>query len=72
MPRLSAAELSDLIGSIYDRAIDPQAWGETLTRMRLALGGENAALSIVDLASGRFLLNVFDRIPEHIVADFDK
>ena len=72
MPRLSAAELSDLIGSIYDRAIDPQAWGETLTRMRLALGGENAALSIVDLESGRFLLNVFDRIPEHIAADFDK
>lgn len=64
MTALAQAQLSELIGSIYDRAIDPGAWSETLARMRVALGAENAALSLVDLNTSEFLLNFVDNIPD--------
>lgn len=64
MTGLSAGGLSGLIGAIYDRAIDPGLWPETLGRIRLALGAENAALSLIDLRLNEFLLNFTENLPD--------
>lgn len=64
MIELKPDQLSELIGSIYDRAIEPGAWGETLGRMRTALGAEIGGLSLVDLRSRKFLLSFNDNIPQ--------
>ena len=71
MQGLSSAQLSELIASIYDRAIDPD-WGETLGRMRRALGGENAALSLIDLRTNQFFLNFFDNVPSELQAGMSR
>jgi len=59
----TAEALSELIGAIYDCAIDPQNWRPTLENIRVRLGAENAALSVVDLKSRRFLLSFLDNVP---------
>lgn len=64
MTEPSAAQLSELIGSIYDRAIDPGQWPETLGRIRVLLGAENAALSLIDLRRSAFVLNFLENVPE--------
>ena len=71
MTEPTPAQLSELIGSIYDRAIDPAAWHETLARMRIALGAGNAALNLIDLRTGTFLLTFLDNMPDHWLAKFD-
>jgi DNA-binding CsgD family transcriptional regulator len=60
----TAAQLSELIGSIYDRAIDPGNWPETLGRIRVLIGAENAALSLIDLRRNAFVLNFLENVPE--------
>ena len=64
MPALSPEQLSALIAAIYDRAIDPGNWPETLSTIRLALGAENAALSLIDLRQNAFVLNYLDNVPD--------
>lgn len=64
MTELSPAQLSELIGSIYDRAIDPGAWSETLARMRAALDAEIAGLLLTDVRNRKVLLSYTDNIPE--------
>jgi hypothetical protein len=53
---LSAQCLSNLIGSIYDCALDPSLWEQTLVELRSALNGQEAAIRLSDLSSGRFLI----------------
>lgn len=71
MTELSPARLSELIGSIYDRAIDPGAWGETLGLMRVALGAENAGIGLFDLRSNRLLLSSVNNMPDSLVAEVE-
>jgi len=54
---ISPQALSELIGSIYDCALDPSRWEETLADLMDALDGHNAALSLNDLRHDRILLN---------------
>jgi DNA-binding CsgD family transcriptional regulator len=55
---LSSAALSNLIGKIYDCALDPGRWPETLTLIHRELGFASASLTWMELPSGRPLLNV--------------
>ena len=68
----TTARLSQLIGSIYDRAIDPAAWGETLASMRTALGAQNATLVLFDLRTNTVLLSFFDNMPDNVLTQFDR
>jgi len=46
-----------LIGSIYDCALDPSRWDETLADVKGALDCHTSALSLMDRCHHRFLLN---------------
>ena len=45
---VSEAALLDLIGRIYDCAIEPKAWPDTLRDIALFVGGSAAAISLQD------------------------
>lgn len=62
---LSMALLSELIGLIYDAAIDPVLWPGALEEMRDALGFGNAILSLHELPTGRILLDVASNVPQY-------
>lgn len=53
---LSTPIVSQLIGEIYDRAIDPSGWTETLERLAGAIGSANSQIGLTELPSGRTLL----------------
>jgi DNA-binding CsgD family transcriptional regulator len=55
---LAAEAMSQLIGSIYDCAIEPERWPDTLERLRLELEFANASLSMLAMPSGAILLNI--------------
>lgn len=55
--RLVSAHLSDLIGAIYDCALDPTLWDHTLSDVARALNCEKAILSLNDLRHDRILIN---------------
>ena len=56
-------EFSDLVGDIYDAALDPALWDKTLRRVFFLAGGNNSALVVYD-RNGR-------RRPHIIAANFD-
>lgn len=71
MTELSPARLSELIGSIYDRAIDPDAWDETLGLLRIAFGAENAGIGLFDLRSNKLLLNSVNNMPDSLIVEVE-
>lgn len=50
---LQPAELSDLIGQIYDCALDPDLWPETIGRMAAAVGGRAGMIVLHDFDNNR-------------------
>ena len=50
-------ELSSLIGAIYDCALDPSRWEQTLDELRQAFDGLTAILYLSDLRDQRILIN---------------
>jgi DNA-binding CsgD family transcriptional regulator/PAS domain-containing protein len=50
-------ELSTLIGAIYDCALDPSRWEQTLDELRQAFDGLTAILYLNDLRDQRILIN---------------
>ena len=54
---LSHGRLSQLIGSIYDCALDPSAWELTLAAIAVEFECTIASLTLNDLRGGRFLIN---------------
>jgi DNA-binding CsgD family transcriptional regulator/PAS domain-containing protein len=54
---ISRQAFSDLIGSIYDCALDPSRWERTLADIMHALDCHMLALALADLRHHRFLLN---------------
>jgi hypothetical protein len=54
---ISPQALSELIGSIYDCALDPGHWDQTLSELRNAFLGETVSLGLLDLRHGRILIN---------------
>ncbi len=63
----SMAQLSELIGLIYDAAIDPARWPVAIEAIRIALDFENATFNLQALPSGEVLLNVTSNIPQGYV-----
>jgi DNA-binding CsgD family transcriptional regulator/PAS domain-containing protein len=53
---ISSQDLSNLIGSIYDRALDPCGWDHTLSEVSEAFDGSTLLLTLIDLRYDRFLL----------------
>src|SRR5262245_58404692 len=50
-------ELSSLIGAIYDCALEPTRWEETLAKVKDALDCQTANLVLIDLRRDRILVN---------------
>jgi hypothetical protein len=55
---IASAALSRLIGSIYDCAVEPERWPETLKLIRDERNFAGASLSVVALPSGNVLLEI--------------
>jgi hypothetical protein len=54
---LSPQALSDLIGSIYDCALEPSRWDETLAAITSVLSCYNAVLHLNDIQNNRLLMH---------------
>ncbi|WP_416067331.1 hypothetical protein ACK9YZ_31085 [Rhizobium sp. ZK1] len=54
---VSSNGLSQLIGSIYDCALDPSHWERTLAEIMQAMSGESVILSLNDLHANRLLID---------------
>jgi DNA-binding CsgD family transcriptional regulator/PAS domain-containing protein len=68
-----AAELSTVIGDIYDAAIDPALWNEALGRICAFVGGSSAALLWHDSATERSeALHLFNVDPHYLRLYFDQ
>ena len=73
------AAFSEVVGAIYDCALDPRRWPVTLTAMRQTLGYANAILGLNELPSGRYLLNLssgidspwLERVPDYAADTID-
>ena len=68
MRLLPDEDFSTLVGAIYDCALDPALWPETLTALRAHLGFVNASLDLFGLPGGKPLLNIVSGIDEADVA----
>jgi DNA-binding CsgD family transcriptional regulator/PAS domain-containing protein len=64
----TTAAFSDLVGLIYDCAVDPRRWPDALDRLRRELAFATANVSLTELPSGRILLNVTSGIDAPWVA----
>ena len=53
---ISPRALSELIGSIYDCALDPNHWDQTLSDLRYAFGSGGTALGLMDRRRGKVLV----------------
>jgi DNA-binding CsgD family transcriptional regulator len=49
---------SELVGRIYDCAVDPVRWPEVLEAFRIEVGFASAFMSLHSLPSGRYILNI--------------
>jgi DNA-binding CsgD family transcriptional regulator/PAS domain-containing protein len=54
---LTHAQFSELVGAIYDCAVDSSRWETTLPALVAAFDGCNAVLSLSDIRYDRFLIN---------------
>ena len=60
----AANELSEIIGSIYECALDPAHWPRTLAALRLHMNFVNASLDLFDIPTGKLRMNVMSGIDE--------
>jgi hypothetical protein len=61
---LDGARLSQLIGAIYDCALEPQRWPQTLEVICAALGFRTSGLTLVDLRDRSVPINVTSGVEE--------
>ncbi len=61
---LSTRAFADIVGLIYDSALDPECWPRALAAMTTALRFHNASLSLMDLRSGDAPLSITSGIEE--------
>jgi hypothetical protein len=62
----------DLIGSIYDCALDPSRWDQTLADVADAPDCQWLLLGLVDLSHHRFLLNKTVGVEQHQMEQLSK
>ena len=60
---LTTERLSELIGLIYDCAIDPARWPAAMEAIRAELDGVNASIDLLTFPGTRILLNLTTNIP---------
>lgn len=60
---ISAVRLSELVGLIYDAAIEPARWPVAMEAIRAELDCLNATLDLILLPSGRALSNIVCNVP---------
>lgn len=60
---ISAERLSDFIGAIYQCAIDPARWPDTIEAIRVLLGCENAGLTLQRLPDYNVVLDIQANVP---------
>lgn len=65
---IEVERLSELIGVIYDCAVDPGHWETALEAVRQTINCHHAALTINELPSGRFLLTKGVGVPQEWLA----
>lgn len=63
---ISSQALSELIGSIYDCALDPTRWGRTLRELTEAFNGGASGLALVDRHTGRLIYQHVGQDEAHI------
>lgn len=68
---ISAERLSELVGLIYDAAIDPACWPVAMEEIRIELGFHNSTLNLQHLPSGRMLTNVTTNITSEYLSLMD-
>lgn len=61
---VSNAVVSDVIGRIYDCAVDPGRWQDALSHVYPLLRCANAALDLMDIRTSRILLHITAGIPD--------
>lgn len=61
---IDATRFSDLVGAIYDCAVDPAGWPETLRQLNDELEFANSSLAMTSLPEGRTLINETHGIPD--------
>ena len=69
---ISNAQLSTLIGMIYDAAIDPLCWPTAMEAIRIELDGHNATLDLLQLPSGDVINSACCNVPAeyaHLIQD---
>ena len=62
---ISPERLSDLIGNIYECAIDPSHWPKTMEAIRIELACFNASLTLAALPDFSPIISVNTNIPTH-------
>lgn len=68
---ISPERFSDLVGLIYDAAIDARCWPVAMEAIRTELNFHNSTLNLQRLPSGEVLINVTSNIPSNYVAMID-
>ncbi|MDF0490313.1 LuxR C-terminal-related transcriptional regulator [Sphingomonas sp. H39-1-10] len=65
--QIDPTRLSELIGLIYDAAIDTTRWPIAMEAIRAELNCANSALTLQKMPKGEFLVNVATNIPQHYI-----
>jgi DNA-binding CsgD family transcriptional regulator/PAS domain-containing protein len=68
---IAPEDLSDLIGAIYDCALDPGLWETAIGRIREAVHAYNAVLALHALPSGRIMLAASSNVDAARLAALD-
>jgi DNA-binding CsgD family transcriptional regulator/PAS domain-containing protein len=64
---IDPSRLSELIGLIYDAAIDTRRWPIALEAMRHELRCQTSGLALQRLPAGDLIVDVFTNIPQHFI-----
>ena len=65
---IAAADLSELIGLIYDCAIDPDAWSIALPALRTSIDCYSVQLGVYEMPTARILLARNDGVSDYWLA----
>lgn len=68
MRPIPAEEFSDLVGSIYDCALDPSLWPAVLGALRGRLACLSATLAVVEMPNGSTLINAASGVDDRWLA----
>jgi DNA-binding CsgD family transcriptional regulator/PAS domain-containing protein len=69
MPLTTLADLSDVVGLIYDCALDARAWPLALERIRRFRDAAVAGISVVDTVNNDMRANVFVGLSDHATSE---